>query len=134
MKRLFGVVVFVGALAWVWAERTGYFDPKLEVLSLSCEATSPVDMLTVGTVENISEQPLQLKARVVVLSANRPQWSEGPVQPSPLPPGQTGEFRIPSRVSGGVDNSQIECRLDWFKDEAGRRLKYIHDEATTGGP
>lgn len=129
MKRVFGFVVFLGAIGWIWTGRTGYFAPKLEATSLSCSAPTPAAIVTIGTVRNISEEPLRLTARVAILSASRPQWSEGSVQPSPLPPGQTGSFSVTTQTGAAYYSTQVECTLDWFKDEDGRRLKYIDTEA-----
>ena len=83
--------------------------------------------------ENISDRAYTLTARVVVLSAERTQWATGPVQPQPLLPGQTGTFQINHRMSV-YTSSQIECRLDWFRGDDGRRVTYTHDQASPGGP
>ena len=126
MKRISRFLVFLGVAAWA----CGSGPPKLQVSSLECRATTPADMRTVGRVTNISDEALRLTARVVILSANRPQWSEGEVRPSPLLPGQTGEFTVDTR-GVPVGASTIECRLDWFADEELRRVEYIDADRAT---
>jgi hypothetical protein len=74
--------------------------------------------------KNVTEAPLDLTARVALVSVGQPDIYEGAVKPWPLPPGKTGRFTIRKQIPGHFAFMQGECRLEPFRDQSGKRIKY----------
>ena len=116
-------VVVAGLLYWKWDWISGLFGSKLsmggavaELIDYRCDRQSDGRMRIEGSIRNTSESPIGLRAVSAIYdsSGKKSDYSEASVRPSPLQPGQVGDFRgdAPPLPDGG------SCRLDGFVDTA----------------
>lgn len=127
MKKLGSAVVVLVAIGGAWAQRTGMFEPKLELTTFHCGSAGAGRIAAWGTVTNISGKPLDAAVAVSVhVPPESSRQLEGPVTPVPLPPGGIGEFRVTGPAPGalyvGYDG---QCVVNWFREAGGGRLSYV---------
>jgi hypothetical protein len=118
---IFVLVVIAGLIYWKWDWISGLFGSKLtmggavvELVDYTCERQSSGRMAIDGRVRNTSDSAIGLRAVSAIYdsSGKRSEYTEATVRPSPLQPGQVGDFRgdAPPLPDGG------SCRLDGFVD------------------
>jgi hypothetical protein len=120
---LFAFVVIAGLIYWKWDWIAGLFGSKLtmggtvvELVNYTCDRQPSGRMAFDGRVRNTSDSPIGLRAVSAIYdsSGKKSDYSEASVRPSPLQPGQTGDFR--GDASPLPDGGS--CRLDGFVDSA----------------
>ncbi|MDQ1551189.1 MAG: hypothetical protein QOD50_611 [Actinomycetota bacterium] len=123
-------LVIVALIYWQWDWISGLFGSKLhmgravaELVDYRCERQSDGRMRIDGTVRNISDSPIELRAVTAIYdsSGKKSDYSEATIRPVPLKPGQVGDFRgdAPPLPDAG------SCRLDGLVDSTtGKPIGY----------
>ena len=123
------VVVIAALLWWKWDLISSWLSPMqgmgggavVEVVDYHCDQSGG-RMVADGRVRNVSDSPIGLRAVIAIYysSGGKSASSEAAVRPSPLAPGQVGDFRTdgPPLPEGGY------CKLDSIVDsDTGRSVR-----------
>ncbi|HUR83650.1 MAG TPA: hypothetical protein VM733_23045 [Thermoanaerobaculia bacterium] len=123
---LLGVVALKGMRA-IGASPWG---TPLEITRFTCEEieskSAYPEFEAIVDVTNRSSRPLTVTGHVTYIGMGRAEVIDyqGKVEPSPLPPDQTGRLRIRAYTPDSQQFGDGQCKLKAFRDENGKIVEY----------
>lgn len=98
----------------------------IEITSFTCEPSEKRGQFdAVVEVKNLTSDPLELTGHITIEGIGRSRTDyAGRVEPSPLPPGETGRMHIRDYTPDSLRFADAQCVLKHFAGADGKRLEY----------